>query len=233
MKKAFLIALLLAFPCHAEEAVTIASIESGTRIVLSNQQTIRLAGIEVPDEGRAKEILSLFLNQPVALKIFSKDRHGDSIAIPVLSDDRVVQAEMIRAGAARVYPFSGASFVQELLPLEKEARMAKRGLWQADEHKISDAAQPDQVRPEGSFQIVQGVVKNIEKRKGAVYINFGDDYRTDFTLLAAPKDLAGFRKAGKDLLALKDRKIEVRGWLYNRNGPAMDLTETGQLEIMP
>ena len=86
--------------------------------------------------------------------------------------------------------------------------------------------------PLNAFQIVEGKIDNISKGKGIIYINFGQNYRTDFTLLAAPKDLIAFRQRNIDMNALAGRSVRVRGWVYERNGPAMDLTTPLQLEIL-
>jgi hypothetical protein len=81
--------------------------------------------------------------------------------------------------------------------------------------------------------IVQGrVVDTGEARDGRVYVNFGLDWRSDFTATADRAARAVFTEAGMDLMALEGAQIRVRGWLYETNGPAVSLTHPAQLEII-
>jgi hypothetical protein len=51
------------------------------------------------------------------------------------------------------------------------------------------------------------------------YLNFGQDWHTDFTVEIERKDKAAFASAGIDLGALAAKRIRVRGWIEWRNGP--------------
>jgi len=54
-----------------------------------------------------------------------------------------------------------------------------------------------------------------EQVGGRIYLNFGDDWRTDFTVSVAPVDNDLFEEAGIDLLSLAGQRIRIRGWLLN------------------
>ena len=68
--------------------------------------------------------------------------------------------------------------------------------------------------------------------RGRIYLNFGDDWRRDFTVRIAPRDKRAFARAGLDLLALEGRTIRVRGWIKWRDGPMIDATHPEQIELV-
>jgi hypothetical protein len=84
-----------------------------------------------------------------------------------------------------------------------------------------------------TFQIVEGrVVEAAEARSGRIYLNFGDNWREDFTATIEPADRPLFDAAGLDPLALAGRTIRLRGWIYAFNGPMITLTHPEQVEVV-
>jgi hypothetical protein len=83
-----------------------------------------------------------------------------------------------------------------------------------------------------SFQIVEGRVVSAAIIKGRAYLNFGPNWRTDFTFSIAPRERRQFARSGIDLAALTGRRIRGRGWVTLRNGPMIELTHPAQLEIL-
>lgn len=65
-----------------------------------------------------------------------------------------------------------------------------------------------------------------------MYLNFGADWRTDFTITIAARDLKLFEQAGLDLFALEGRTVRVRGWLDSYNGPAIEADHPEQIEVL-
>ena len=77
--------------------------------------------------------------------------------------------------------------------------------------------------------------------RGRLYLNFGDDWRTDFTVTVAPGDArlfdddpvwAPLLDAAGGLAGLADRRVRVRGWLGRYNGPEITLTHPEQIEFL-
>ena len=66
--------------------------------------------------------------------------------------------------------------------------------------------------------------------RGRGYLNFGADWKTDFTISLAPDAVRLFRKSGIDIAALEGQRIRIRGWLGVRNGPVIEATHPEQLE---
>ena len=84
----------------------------------------------------------------------------------------------------------------------------------------------------GRFEIVQGTVKDVADKGANFYINFGEDWRTDFTLTIEGKARRLFREMAFDPLLLKGKTIRVRGWLKSFNGPMIAITHPEQIEIL-
>ena len=99
----------------------------------SQNLEVRLGGIDAPEyrqphgEAAKRLLTELVANEAVRLIGRDRDRYGRTIAILVRADDDlVVNAELIRRGAAWAHPeFAEPSW----FILERQARSAKRGLW--------------------------------------------------------------------------------------------------------
>ncbi len=193
-----------------------------------------------PLSSEAKNLISdLPLGEKIALSFggSERDRYGRWLAHLHITTGRNagmwVQGEMLRQGFARVYSFSdNRAKVKEMLALEHEARLAQRGIWALDYYAIRNADPGILGRELGSFQLVEGRVVDAAKVKGTIYLNFGADWRTDFTVSLRHKAVRMFRRAGIDPLTLKGQSIRARGWLSKRNGPMIKVSHPEQIEIL-
>lgn len=227
---------------------TVVAVVDGDTVVLDDGTEVRLVGLQAPKLplGRrgfrtwplaedAKAVLEdLALGRAVTLSYGGRrgDRHGRALAHLHRDDGLWIQGEMLRRGMARVYSFpDNRALAAEMLELEREARDAGRGIWALDWYAIRDAASVP--GPRDSFQLVEGTVVETADVRGRIFLNFGPDYRTDFTATIAPSDRRAFEEAGMDPLALEGRSVRVRGWIDERNGPMIDLTHPEQIEVLP
>lgn len=154
-------------------------------------------------------------------EVWTKDAHGEESS---------VAAALLHAGLAHVYPLSGQEIgTAHLLPLEEEARAAKRGIWQLPELQPTDA---DRAATQyGHYALITGTVVQAAKVKTKIYLNFGADYHTDFTAVIDKRDWKNFSRV--DLLSLTGKRVLVRGYLYEDYGPAMRLSNDGQISLLP
>lgn len=163
-----------------------------------------------------------------------EDRYGRLLAevwVKVAhGEESSVAAALLRKGLAHVYPLSGQEIgTTKLLPLEEEARGAKRGIWQLPELQPTDAAQA--ATQFGHYALITGTVVQAAKVKTKIYLNFGADYHTDFTAVIDKRDWKNFSRV--DLLSLTGKRVLVRGYLYEDYGPAMRLSNDGQISLLP
>jgi hypothetical protein len=68
--------------------------------------------------------------------------------------------------------------------------------------------------------------------RGRIFLNFGPDWRTHFTITLDPKTARLFVREGLDLPTLEGRRIRVRGWLAWRNGLKVEVTYQEQVEML-
>jgi hypothetical protein len=109
--------------------------------------------------------------------------------------------------------------IGQLLEAEDHARSAQTGHWRDGAFALRT---PEQLRNRvGTFQVVEGQVTTASTNKGRAYINFGADYKTDFTVTVEQDDLKLFRQARFDVKKLAGKHVRVRGWVELYNGPEM------------
>ena len=117
--------------------------DGDTITVLHNgvAERIRLNGIDCPERRqafgrRAKQLTSILaFGETVTVKDYGKGRYGRTIGDVLLSDGRILNEELVRAGLAWWYR-KYAPNNERLKELEQEARETKRGLW-ADPHAVA------------------------------------------------------------------------------------------------
>ena len=190
--------------------------------------------------GRSRSALQDLLNGavPVLTEIAASSRWGVKAVIATSAAGDDFAGTLVGAGAARVAPQTDdLARIDRLLALEDRARRAARGLWAYDAYRIRRANDHDDAAGAiGEFCLLEGMVRRAAAARARVYLNFGDDYRTDFTASASNRlarrwAKAGF-EAGLDLAALEGRRLRVRGALAAINGPSIDLSHMRQIEII-
>lgn len=82
------------------------------------------------------------------------------------------------------------------------------------------------------YEIVEGAVASVSRTKSGVYLNFGSDWKSDFTARIAKDVLSAHPEFNQQLDTFKDMRIAVRGWIERRNGPMIDIRDPSQLEIL-
>ena len=160
-----------------------------------------------------------------------RDRHGRLLAHLHAEDGTWIQGEMLRAGMARVYTFAdNRELAAEMYALERAAREARRGIWGNAFYAVRT---PEQLAPlVGTFQLVEGRVKNAAIVHSRAYLNFGADWKTDFTVTIPPPGLTLFRRAKLDIAGLSGKRIRVRGWVETYHGPMIEATHPEQIEVL-
>ncbi len=233
---------------------TVVRVIDGETFALDDGRTVRLIGalaprrFENPDDPTvwppaqdAKTALEhLALGKPVELAVGGRqmDRYGRLLAQAYVQHEgrRVwVQDYMLRHGHARAYMLrDSVSCMSALLAAEAAARAARAGLWAHPAYQIKAANQlRDLLHDRSSFQIVEGRVVDAADIRGQVYLNFGDNWRTDFTASARPRERKAIAEAGLDLKSLEGKRVRIRGWIDRRSGPAIELHHISQIEVLP
>mgnify|MGYP003707353901 CR=1 FL=1 len=125
---------------------------------------------------------------------------------------------LVHDGNAYVYPtdYKDLKLIAELFDLEREARKNMLGCaWQN-----APIANADSITKTEQFYIVTGRVLDTYESYENIYLNFGEDWKTDFTVRIQKKNKA-FK--GYDFESLQGKNIEVRGFVEYYNGPSLTL----------
>ncbi len=231
-------------PAAGAEVVTVVD---GDTLILADGREIRLVGIQAPKLplGRkgfktwplaeeAKIVLEeLTLGKTLSLGFGGRrgDRHGRVLAHLFDAQGRWIQGEMLKAGLARVYSFSdNRALIGEMLALERAARAAGRGIWAESYYAIRSAETAE--RWLGGFELVEGRVFAVGRAGRNTYLNFAEDWRSDFTLVVDHRARRLFEEQDIDLGSYEGKKVRVRGWLKSRNGPMITVTHPEQIEVL-
>jgi len=76
-------------------------------------------------------------------------------------------------------------------------------------------------------------VKSVHPGEQCISLNFGDDYRTDFTIAIFPNQLDNFRK--KNIDPAHDylgKKVRVCGLIKEYNGPEIVVERPEEIEVL-
>lgn len=160
------------------------------------------------------------------------NRHGEVEAHVVMADGRWLQQLLVSEGQVFVFPRpTRRRGLPALYAAEDQAREHRLGLWALDNLMPIEATSPN-IRS-GWFHIVEGTVLNAQMAGQTIYLNFGTDWRTDFTVEIPGTAQRHFSKAGLDPLSFGGKRIEVRGWIDFKGGPRLLLQGPGQIREKP
>lgn len=106
---------------------------------------------------------------------------------------------------------------------EAVARAARRGIWQTLPVLTADQAEGHT----GAFALVRGKVVSTYQSREDWYLNFGNEWKTDFTLRIPRR----YWKKFPNPETLSGKHVEARGVLHARNGPMITLLFPGQMVV--
>jgi len=245
-----------------DQTAAVRSLSDGDTLVLTSGREVRLVGIQAPKlplgrpnfeewplARQAKSILEQLVRGAELLPAYGgakQDRHGRSLAhLFRVSDGLWLQKHMLLEGMARVYTFAdNRALAADLLGFERIARAQGKGIWSHPYYAVRTASQLERnAGKAGQFLLVEGMVVKVANFRDRSYVNFGDDYKTDFSLMIEARDRERFGTGDEEdrnhdetgrayLSGLTGQNIRVRGWLFYRNGPMIKLTHPEQIELL-
>lgn len=217
------------------------------RLQAEDNSIIELVGLEIPAENgtdpgdyaiAARDFLEKFFENSAsrdlvlyqtATKTGQADkgrtnRLGHDLAQIVRKDGNAwVQGALIANGLARVRPTpANPELASQMYALEDEARTAKRGLW-ADDSPYRMRQADENFETLDRFAVVEGVVRNVATVNNVTYLNFGPDWKTDFTIGIPSATRQIMARQNIDVFRLQGQKLRVRGWIRSYNGPYIEL----------
>ncbi len=220
-------------PAFANETFQFATIEhvrKNGHIILSDNTEIYLQGIILLPSGRRHLHKLLPKGQTLRVKLITTSLSQQDI-LPAeieLLPHFFLRDQLIIAGHALMFPhYLTRAEAMRLRDLEKIAQQNHTSIWRKIKH-------PPIISPDmadkyiGQYKIVRGKIIKHDWQEKVVYLNFANDWRTDFTVRAPKNTFQEIQqKLGwRDNLAGKI--IECRGMLHKYYGAAIDLSHEGQ-----
>jgi len=224
--------------------------DGGLKVILAGIQAPKTAWPEKnitawPLAQEARDYLRTLCKDKTAMLYYGgdkRDRYDRALAQVWLMDARGekgvwLQEAMVEAGYARVYTWpKSLQDTARLYAAEARARAKGLGIWdeeQAGGFYTIRKPDPDPLAQYvDSLQIVEGIIISSVDIRGTVYLNFGSNHRTDFTVAISKKSRRLFKKIKLDLYALQGARVRVRGWIEISNGPVMWLGDPNRIEVL-
>lgn len=232
---------------------TVTHVIDGETLRLDDGRDLKLAGVLAPRatdfdtgadgpssfEDSAKQSLAKLANGKRVKLGFGDgvrtDRYGRHTAQVFVVDgvEAVwLQGRLLETGQVRAaITHSDEACVLDLLIAEARARQARQGIWTSTAYAITRGVSSLDVKTHrGRFHIIQDHVLSVRATRAATYLNFGPDWKTDFTVRVDAPVLKRFPELAARLLRFEGQRVEVRGWIERRNGPMMTLVHPDQIQ---
>jgi len=189
--------------------------------------------------ARAKAFLEENLSDNTLIRLYQV-RHNERALHNALGHEAMyieredgwfAQEALVQNGLAFAYPTqSHFAVADRLYTAEESAREAKLGFWAQEEWQVLTPETVQKV--ENRFAIVMGKVHAVASRNNVIYLNFGENWRSDFTVAMDSRLRRDFAKAGISTMDLGDKIIEARGWVRDYNGAFMEVFHPSQVRII-
>jgi micrococcal nuclease len=259
LRLAFLSLILISAPAFAQPdgnyselrpdttAVKVQKVIDPLTFLGTNGTIYKLSGLDVPGldtggsdivEQATRKTTELIAEQDLKVYITKdqtkgrQNRMGQTLIHAERKKDNLwIQGQLVADGLARVRTTpSNPEMSKQLLALEETARAGKKGLWADPQYGVYGV---DLISSKAnSFVIVEGRVFSVANRNNETFLNFGPDWKKDFTIGISPEMRRQISKQGLNFAALVKRTVRVRGFIEDRNGPFITLDHPEQLEII-
>ena len=238
-------------------AYEVAGVRDAVTLTLTNGKEVRLDGLVAPEPpagiepeawlpaSEAKRALSDLVTGKTVELSFGKpevDRYGRLLAeawVRSSPEPQWIEKVMIAGGHARAgAPFAtrpcSSADLHELLAEEDSARHDGRGLWSHAAYSPLAAGDVEKLmRTRSDFVLVEGRVAKTAERSRSLYLDFGENWRTDFTVVVPTSLTAASPGSAGRLLALQGERVRVRGWIERHNGPSIEIRDLAEIERIP
>lgn len=236
---------------RSDSPATITKVIDATTLYASNKKIFRLDGVRIPDQFVPEDFASPFHDKalalmqdefenknirlyiPRSLREFPENRFEHKLGQIIREDNKLwAQKFLLENGLALAWP---SPYTTEIWPLllmaEKVAKESQIGLW-ARENGFSIQS-PETVEPDAyKLQIVEGEIYKLASVKNQLYLNFGENWRTDFTVTVPAELRKEYASRGYNMTNWQGKKIRVRGFVEEYNGPMIKITYADQIELI-
>jgi hypothetical protein len=118
-----------------------------------------------------------------------------------------------------------------MLKAEETARKETAGLWKETAFSVLT---PETVSTAmNNWAVVEGKIIKTGASNNIVFLNFGDDWRKDFTIGIEGEVRRQLAKNNVAPIEIAGKHVRVHGWVEDYNGPYIKLSNAVWLEVLP
>jgi len=221
-----------------ERTRAVRKVIDGDTIVVEGDERIRYLGVDAPETGEPFYEQAKGFQERVVLgsqvrivpcKEEPQDSYGRTLAF-VHKGKVDVGEQLLRQGLARTLIIGpcGRAVAKAYSKVERGAFRAARGIWSAQDPREIGHAEAG--RYIGLLMSVTGRVAQVHEGPRAFHLNFGSDYRTDFTAVIYRRELSRLIREGLyPVTEYRGKSVEVTGILKEYNGPEIIIESVDQL----
>ncbi|MEA3369091.1 MAG: thermonuclease family protein [Candidatus Ratteibacteria bacterium] len=222
----------------------VAKVIDGDTVILSNDDHIRLIGVDTPELNSASKPVRYFAEEAreftknmvegkgVRLKYGpqKKEKHGRIFAYVYLSDGRLLNAEIIKQGYGYVFLGSPFKYQEKFKEYQNLAQKGKRGFWgQKDGLTI---AWRDAHNYYGKYVTVKGTVVDTVNSGKACFLNFHPEGKKDFRAVIFSSDFHRFPDSPENYF--NNKQVKIFGLVREYKGmPEIILRDSWQIKVIP
>jgi len=210
----------------------------GDTLELVSGQMVRLLGIDTPERGEPMADLATDMLKALVgtgsitlLSCTERDRYGRFLSV-IQSGGVNVNLSLVKEGVALplLIPPCGIPIAEDVLAVASEAARAGKGLYSGKAMRIVSHLAADTLI--GERAMVQGKIVGLSKGPKAWHLNFGDDYRTDFTAVLFSNGRERYSELGVMPESLVGSEVLVIGKVKSYNGPEIIVNGPGQIIVL-
>jgi micrococcal nuclease len=234
----WILALAVSASALDTSGAVVRNVLDGDTLVLSSGERVRLLGLDAPERGEAlswearNRLLELAGGKVVELRTCSeRDQYDRMLAVVMIEGGLNVNITLLEEGLAvpMLIPPCGKMVTSQVLRAAEAAIGAGRGIYSRAGYRIvNHEAAGEHI---GQRAVVRGKITALHKGKKAWHLNFGDDWRTDFTAVLFSEGRLRFEALGVNPEDLVGREVLVLGLVKSYNGP--EIIVRGPEQIIP
>ena len=231
---------------------TVTNVIDPLRIEIDHKKIVQLVNIDIPDYdiyepgplsvSVKKALEGMLSGKKVKLyqrkdtkKFGYKTRMDHLLGHIVRAQDGLwIQGSLLSEGYARIRPSQyNIEAANEMKTLQTFAQEKQIGLWgMADipQYHILGADNADVGLHQWSA--VEGIITKVATVNNVLYLNFGSDWRKDFTIMIENDVRRKFKESSINPISLTGHEIRVYGWLEEYNGPVIKLLDPIWLDVL-
>ncbi len=228
--------------------IKVIKVIDGDTIILSNGKHIRYIGMDTPEVRIRKSGRFVYDPQPFSLEaknlnkklvenkfvkiefdVDKTDTYGRMLGYCFVGDT-FVNNELIKKGLAVLYTRPpDVKYTKLFIKSQDYARRTRKGLW----GNYKPVSSSEAYKFINQIRRVRGKVLSTYKSKKAVHLNFGKDYKTDFTVIIFNDCLKFFTAKNIEPQAFyKGKEVEVWGKIRKYNGPEIIVSTPYQIKVL-